>query len=294
MAISASRIAMTPNSKAPPIPPMTAPSGMKVKNTSIPLSPSKLVVLKISAQARPAPIPSAAPPRVPNAKPNRASNAIFICSSCPQTALRCVTEGAARFNGVGDYVLAVAPTALSFRDGAPAPDLRCASSTRPGTTNRKISGMTAALDLFRLPGQHRADVPLQHLFDQIEGVDDLPDLGDQAVAQRGEGGDVELHHAPIAALAEEHANKCSYLVTFGDQNRCLPAHLGISGVNGSPHLAHRGLALAVAHMRQQIDRGVGGEFDVVGAARQRAVDVAGIKHFEEIQHALTVKLRGHP
>jgi len=81
----------------------------------------------------------------------------------------------------------------------------------------------------------------------------------------------------LLRFAEEHANKCSHLVTLRDQNRCLPAHLGISGVNGSPHLAHRGLALAVAICGSRSTRGVGSEFDVVRAARQRAVDVAGIK-----------------
>jgi hypothetical protein len=30
---------------------------------------------------------------------HRASYAIFICSSCPQTALWCVSAGAERFNG---------------------------------------------------------------------------------------------------------------------------------------------------------------------------------------------------
>src|ERR1700681_1978114 len=77
MAISASRIAITPNATAPPSPPTTAPSGMK-KNTSIPLSPSKRVVLKISIQASPAPMPSAAPPSTPSTRPSSASNAIFM------------------------------------------------------------------------------------------------------------------------------------------------------------------------------------------------------------------------
>jgi hypothetical protein len=48
--------------------------------------------------ARPVPIPRAAPPSAPNAKPSKASNAIFICSSCPQKALWCVTAEAARFS----------------------------------------------------------------------------------------------------------------------------------------------------------------------------------------------------
>src|SRR5207247_9221343 len=49
------------------------------------------------------PRPSAAPPSAPNAKPSKASNAIFIRSLCPETALWCVTAGATRFNGAGKY-----------------------------------------------------------------------------------------------------------------------------------------------------------------------------------------------
>ena len=41
-------------------------------------------------------------------------------------------------------------------------------------------------------------------------------------------------------------------------------------------------------MGQDIDRGVGEEFDVVGAALQRGLDVAGIQDVEEIQHVLTI------
>jgi hypothetical protein len=51
------------------------------KNATFPLSPSKHKVLKISTQARPALMPSAAPPSAPGAKPGNASNAIFIQSS---------------------------------------------------------------------------------------------------------------------------------------------------------------------------------------------------------------------
>jgi hypothetical protein len=84
------------------------------------------------------------------------------------------------------------------------------------------------------------------------------------------------------------------LVAFGDQDRHLVAHLGIAGVDGGPHLPQRGLAVAVAHMRQDIDRGVGEEIDIVGATRQRAFDVSGIEDLEKVQHALTVKIRRHP
>jgi hypothetical protein len=46
-------------------------------------------------------------------------------------------------------------------------------------------------------------------------------------------------------------------------------------------------------MRQDVDRRVGEEFDVVGAARQRGFDVAGIQDVEEIQHVLTIWSLGH-
>ena len=49
----------------------------------------------------------------------------------------------------------------------------------------------------------------------------------------------------------------------------------------------------MAHMRQDVDRGIGEKFDVVGAALQRGFDVAGIQDVEEIQHALTICSLGH-
>jgi hypothetical protein len=48
--------------------------------------------------------------------------------------------------------------------------------------------------------------------------------------------------------------------------------------------------MAVAHMRQNIDRGVGDEIDVIAAEGQRARDIAGIEHIEKIQYALPVEL----
>ena len=60
-----------------------------------------------------------------------------------------------------------------------------------------------------------------------------------------------------------------------------------------PRLPHLGVAVAVAHMRQDIHRRIGKEVDVVGAARQRALDIAGVEDLEKIHHALTVKFLGH-
>src|SRR5437867_1367741 len=109
--------------------------------------------------------------------------------------------------------------------------------------------MTNSLDRIRPPaGQDRGDIALQQLLDQVEGVDDFPDMADLAAAQRVEAGDVELHHSLIDVLAEEHADKGGHLVAFGDQGRHLAAQFGIAGAYRIPHLAHFGLAAAVAHM----------------------------------------------
>ena len=96
-----------------------------------------------------------------------------------------------------------------------------------------------------------------------------------------------------SVLAKEHANVSCDLVALDDQGRHLAAHLGIAGGYGRPHLAHFGLAASMTHMGEDIDRGVGEEFDVVGAACQRAFNVAGVQHVEELQHALTVRSLGH-
>jgi len=69
------------------------------KNTAFSLSPSKREVLQISTEARAGPYSSPAPPSAPGGKPGNASNAIFIHSSRLETALRCVTASAMRFNG---------------------------------------------------------------------------------------------------------------------------------------------------------------------------------------------------
>src|SRR4030088_80219 len=62
-----------------------------------------------------------------------------------------------------------------------------------------------SLPIFLPAGQHRRDVALQHLLHQVEGVDDLADLRNAAVAKGVEGRDVELHDPLVAALAEEYA-----------------------------------------------------------------------------------------
>jgi hypothetical protein len=64
-------------------------------------------------------------------------------------------------------------------------------------------------------------------------------------------------------------------------------------VHGLPHLPDLGLAAAVAHMGEDIDRRVGEEIDVVAAVRQRALDIAGIECVEKIQHALPSQILDH-
>src|SRR3978361_1642087 len=133
MAISASRTAITANSSAPPRPPIAAPSGMQVKNTSMLAWPSKLVVLKISTQARPAAIPNAAPPSAPSTKPSRPSNAIFMDVSnvveggaidFHEAIVAAVAEVAADVSGHGvafgdDDQHFVAHAGISLVDGLP-------------------------------------------------------------------------------------------------------------------------------------------------------------------------------
>src|SRR5260370_35872372 len=138
-------------------------------------------------------------------------------------------------------------------------------------------------------GQNRADVAFKQLLDQIEGIHDLADLRDTAVAKRVKRRDIELHDAVVAALAEEHANIRGDLVTLGDDGRHLVAHAGTAGVDGSPHLSDLGLAVAVAQMRQDIDRRVSEEIDVLAATGQGALDIAGIEFGVKILHALAVK-----
>jgi myo-inositol catabolism protein IolC len=62
---------------------------------------------------------------------------------------------------------------------------------------------------------------------------------------------------------------------------------------GFPHLPEVGLAVVVAHMRQDIDRRIAEKFDIVGAAGRRPLDISGRKHIEKIQDALAVKVLDH-
>jgi hypothetical protein len=64
-------------------------------------------------------------------------------------------------------------------------------------------------------------------------------------------------------------------------------------MNGFPHFPELGLAVAVAHMRQDIDGRVAEKFDIVGTAGQRSLDIAVGKHVEKIQDALPVKILDH-
>src|SRR5437868_12669062 len=218
MAISLSRKARSPNRKPPPSPPIMAPSGMKVKNTSIPPKPSKSVVLKISTQARPSPIPSAAPPSAPKTSPSTASNAIFMSTFRPQ-----IPE-----MGRGGE-----------RSGSTGGNTRGADGGAPrGAITSAASAPSDFVDA--LAGQ---EIPLEHLLHQVERVHGLADFPDAAVAQREEHGDVELHGAAVAALPEERADVDRDLVGFGDDFANLVTHAGVAGVvagvdglPGFPHL----------------------------------------------------------
>ena len=64
-------------------------------------------------------------------------------------------------------------------------------------------------------------------------------------------------------------------------------------MNRLPHLPDVVLAVAVAEMRQDIDRCVGEKIDVVAAERQGALDIAGIERVEQLDHASAVKFFHH-
>src|SRR3984957_5778705 len=163
--------------------------------------------------------------------------------------------------------------------------------TPPATTaERPIRGSNGA---GRGLGQNRGDVAFQHLLHQIEGIQDLAYLRDASVAKSVKRRHVELHDPVIAALAEEGADMRRDLVALGNRAGQFIAHAGIAAVDGAPHLAEFGLAMAMAHMRQDIDRRGGDEIDIVGAARQRALDVAGIERVEKVHHALAVEILWH-
>ena len=112
-----------------------------------------------------------------------------------------------------------------------------------------------------------ADLTFQHLLHQVVGIDDLADLRHLAVAESVEHGHVDLNDAVVAALPEEHAQIGRDRVALGDDLRHLVADLGVALLHGAPELAKLLLAVAGAHVRQHIDRRVGEEVDVVGAAR---------------------------
>ena len=142
-------------------------------------------------------------------------------------------------------------------------------------------------------GQIRDDVAFQHLLNQVERIHDLANLRDAAVTKGIESRDIELHDPVVAALAEEHPDIRRDPVALGDEESALRSACWNSGLDGLPHRPEFVLAAVVAHMRQDIDRRVGEEIDIIGAAGQRALDIAGIENFEKIQHALPMKIVNH-
>ena len=97
----------------------------------------------------------------------------------------------------------------------------------------------------------------------------------------------------IEPLAEERAKMDRDPVVFGDDEGHFIAHAGIALVNRLPHVPDVVLAPVVAEMRQDINRRVGEEINVIAAKRQRPLDIAGIKGLDQIDHALPVKFFDH-
>src|ERR1035437_8254002 len=108
-------------------------------------------------------------------------------------------------------------------------------------------------------------------------VDILPHLG-----HRHGKAEVRQMWQTIHARYSSMRYEVPIIVAECDNDGHLVAHAGIAGVDGLPHLPDLGLAMAVAQMRQDIDRRVGDEIDVVAAAGQCALDVAGIIRIEQI------------
>jgi hypothetical protein len=59
-------------------------------------------------------------------------------------------------------------------------------------------------------------------------------------------------------------------------------------VNDLPHFSNLGLAVTMAEMGKDVDRGVGDEIDIVAAAVERRLDVAGVEGIQKIQDALPI------
>src|SRR5579872_1522015 len=263
MAMVSSRAVIRPNSAAQPRPPMMAPIGMKVKNTSMPLYPSTLVVLKISIHASPAPMPSVAPPTAPNTRPSKANSAIFM-------KLDPETEAGPLFGR---------SNALKGSTTA------CVKSAGPASVLLYV--------LLCSGGDLRDEILLHHLLDKIKRVDDFSNLDDLAVAKRKEAGDVKLHDPFVEPFGEESAKMHRDLVVFGGDERYLVAHARIALMNGLPHLPDVVLAAVVAEMRQDIDRRVGENVDIIAAKRQRPFDISSVKCLDQFDDTQFVEVFGH-
>src|ERR1700724_4726567 len=107
-------------------------------------------------------MPSAAPPSAPKISPSTTSSAIFMEDGTPVDDRKQPgdksAQAAVRFNG-----------------------------------EATVFGLHSPSNHAGLAGQHVRDIALQYLLHQIEGIQDLADLGDTPLAQGVERGEVELH-----------------------------------------------------------------------------------------------------
>src|ERR1700731_2830208 len=72
---------------------------------------------------------------------------------------------------------------------------------RPGMTKGNLSPAGP------VAGQVPGDVAVEQLLDHVEGVEELADSHDAAIAERIEIRDGELHHPLAVLLAEEHPDQ---------------------------------------------------------------------------------------
>src|SRR5258708_1720874 len=260
-------MAITANSSAPPNPPIAAPSGMKVKNTSMPLSPSKLLVLKIPVQASPAPMPRAAPPNAPSTRPNSASNAIFMAvfSSIDTDIRRLVSLTCGKVQGCEEKL----------------PEM---TKEQAGSALHRIA---------HAGGERFGEVAAEQLLHEIEGIEERAVQQDPAAAQREEFRGFQMHDAVVVSLAQADELHGRDLVAVDGDELDLVFAVRIALLLGLDRFRHPGVAVLVPEMRKQFDRRIGDAVEFLVAARRRGRGVPGIERVEEFQHPLLVKARNH-
>ena len=141
--------------------------------------------------------------------------------------------------------------------------------------------------------QRRSDISLQYLLGEIERIQKLPDLKDSAVAKPIEISDVHMDDSVFVGFAEINPDDDGSAVAFFGDERQIIAHVGVSAVNGLPHLEDLSFSAPMSHVRKDIDRDVSQKVDLIVATIEGALEIARIKRAEELLDALAVRGHGH-